>query len=227
MRMKTLNEAFTNYIESGIFHYLAEYNVPWDMQPEWLDLDYHANHSGRKTISPLVDSLLIGTELTISDRETLAGVIFGMYGGQWTRRWNVLTSTYNPIENYNMVENENTEASASSSQSSTGRVEHDGSDSTSGNALNKIYGFNATSGSNADETSTSNTTTYDTSDSSTQSASDSSNQSADRLLTRSGNIGVTTTQQMIESELQLRKHNFYADVFADIDKILTTGVYAL
>lgn len=44
-------------------------------------------------------------------------------------------------------------------------------------------------------------------------------------LTRSGNIGVTTTQQMAESELEYRKHLFFEMVFSDIDHILTLPVY--
>lgn len=42
---------------------------------------------------------------------------------------------------------------------------------------------------------------------------------------RHGNIGVTTNQQMIESEIELRKHNFFEIVFSDIDKYLTLSVY--
>lgn len=44
-------------------------------------------------------------------------------------------------------------------------------------------------------------------------------------LTRSGNIGVTTTQQMAESEIEYRKHLFFEMVFSDIDHILTLPVY--
>lgn len=40
-------------------------------------------------------------------------------------------------------------------------------------------------------------------------------------LTRSGNIGVTTSQQMLESEYQLRTKHFFDMVFEDVDKILT------
>lgn len=47
-----------------------------------------------------------------------------------------------------------------------------------------------------------------------------------RTLTRSGNIGVTTSQQMIESERELWKWNFiYNVVFPSIDKILTICTY--
>lgn len=47
-----------------------------------------------------------------------------------------------------------------------------------------------------------------------------------RELTRSGNIGVTTSQQMIESQRELYMwHFFYNIVFPDIDRILTLQVY--
>ena len=40
-------------------------------------------------------------------------------------------------------------------------------------------------------------------------------------LTRSGNIGVTTSQQMLESEYQLRTKHFFDMVFANVDDVLT------
>lgn len=44
-------------------------------------------------------------------------------------------------------------------------------------------------------------------------------------LTRSGNIGVTTSQQMIQSEIELWNWNFISDVFRDIASVLTLSVY--
>lgn len=44
-------------------------------------------------------------------------------------------------------------------------------------------------------------------------------------LTRSGNIGVTTTQQMAESEIEYRRHLYFEIVFFDIDKLLTIPIY--
>ena len=44
-------------------------------------------------------------------------------------------------------------------------------------------------------------------------------------LTRSGNIGTTTTQMMAESEIEYRKHLYFEMVFSDIDHILTLPVY--
>ena len=44
-------------------------------------------------------------------------------------------------------------------------------------------------------------------------------------LTRTGNIGVTTSQQMIESEIKLWDWNFIDNVFKDIAEILTLPIY--
>ena len=48
-----------------------------------------------------------------------------------------------------------------------------------------------------------------------------------RTLTRSGNIGVTTSQQMLESEIKLWEWNFYETVFKDVDTVLTVPKYNL
>lgn len=45
-------------------------------------------------------------------------------------------------------------------------------------------------------------------------------------LTRSGNIGVTSSQQMLQSEHDLWRWNFFNDVvFPDIDRVLTLMIY--
>ena len=52
------------------------------------------------------------------------------------------------------------------------------------------------------------------------------NGSQDRTLSRHGNIGVTTSQQMINSEIELWQWVFFNGVFKDIDKILTIQTYS-
>lgn len=47
----------------------------------------------------------------------------------------------------------------------------------------------------------------------------------ERTLERSGNIGITTTQQMAQSEIELRKWLYFESVFKDIDNILTLSIY--
>lgn len=47
-----------------------------------------------------------------------------------------------------------------------------------------------------------------------------------RELTRSGNIGVTTSQQMLESEIELRmNYNFYDIIYKNVDEVLALSVF--
>ena len=75
-----------------------------------------------------------------------------------------------------------------------------------------------------------NETTFNTTDTDTgtQTTLDGGSDTHTRnyTLTRSGNIGVTTSQQMIESERSLWVWNFFRNVvFPDIDRVLTIQVY--
>lgn len=76
------------------------------------------------------------------------------------------------------------------------------------NVNSKIYGFNSETGVNASDTNTNGSKLTNTAE-----------------LTRSGNIGVTTSQQMLESELKLRQWNFIDQMMADVDSILCLKVY--
>lgn len=105
-----------------------------------------------------------------------------------------------------------------------------------------IYGMDSSSPSPSDKTETSYTgtdevthtgtteVTYDTTDADTGTITDAESGTTktehDYVLTRSGNIGVTTSQQMAQSEIDLWKmFDFFKIVYADIDSILTLPVY--
>lgn len=55
----------------------------------------------------------------------------------------------------------------------------------------------------------------------------SDNKDTKRDLTREGNIGVTTSQQMIESELHLRMNKYFEIVFTDIDSLITLPLFSV
>ena len=57
----------------------------------------------------------------------------------------------------------------------------------------------------------------------TQSVED--NTRLDYEHSRTGNIGVTTSQQMLESELNIRAYRFFEKMFADIDSLIALRVY--
>lgn len=74
-------------------------------------------------------------------------------------------------------------------------------------------------------------TSYNVSDNETldlqhnKNGSESSTGKEDHTLHRHGNVGVTTNQQMITEEINLRKNFFFELVFSDIDKYLTLSIY--
>lgn len=110
------------------------------------------------------------------------------------------------------------------------------------NTANTVHGFNSSEGvptgeQTGTETGTNTEThtgteqrAYNLSDTDTGTQSDvdggSDTQIRNYELTRSGNIGVTTTQQMIESERALWAWNFFHNVvFPDLDRVLTIQIY--
>lgn len=88
--------------------------------------------------------------------------------------------------------------------------------------------YNNTTAETVDKT---DTTTYNIDDNETldlqhsRNGSESSTGKEDHTLHRHGNIGITTNQQMITEELELRKVNFYDILFRDVDRYLTLTIY--
>ena len=70
-----------------------------------------------------------------------------------------------------------------------------------------------------------NTETLNRTDATTYGKKDTASGKDTRTLTRSGNIGVTTSQMMLQSSLELWKWNFFCDIFKDVDSIFTLSVY--
>lgn len=216
----------------GIFSYLAQDDGGTPPQPVFtlisdfinqdnyliLDTDYEVGFSAEKVISPLLEKILVQSlsdlgysieefmDDSFNDYSSLipqimyygiGNILYQRFGEKWKRIYDAMMSTYNPIDNYNMEETRTPNLS-------TG---------VTANAESKtgVYGFNGTDAKNSatNDGNSSSTTTLTGTD----------------TLTRKGNIGVTTTQQMIEQELELRKHDFYRMIYMDIDSILCLKIY--
>lgn len=187
--------------DGGIFTYLDGFDVPWkndDISTE-LDLEYHGNISGDKIISPLVRRVCSETELTSEEKTILASTIYAIYHANWAKQWETMLFEYNPIENYHMVENMTDDETVKDYDHTI-------------NADSSTYGFNS---SNPVPTGEGSNTTTGT-----------DTETRNYELTRSGNIGVTTSQQMIESERNLWVWNFFEKVvFPDVNRVLTIPIY--
>lgn len=318
MKTNKLNDVFPNWLTGyGIFTFLDTYNVPWkeDNISHSLDIIYHGNISGKKPVSPLVESIRTGDSWSDTDRAILANTVFTLYGVNWAKQWVTLSEEYNPIENYSMVETmtddetvitygktttrtDNLSHGKTGTDTLTDNLTHGktGSDTRTDNLTHgktgtdtrtdnlsdvttpdlenetesSVYGFNSSSavptggelqtatGTNTvdhtgtqtmlyatSETNTgtqvtqyatsetdtgTETTQYNTTetDTGTQTDAETGSDSHKRnyKLERSGNIGVTTSQQMLQSERELWVWNFFNDVvFPDINKLLVLSVY--
>lgn len=230
-----LNDIFPDWLTTGgIFTLLSavkgeESELPWDMDANLLDMDYHGNHSGGKIISPLLYQLREADNGTISviHKAQLALLIYNKYIDNWTKRWNALQTEYNPLENYSMLENltdDDTTVTHGKTTTRTGSVEM--TPEAVMTVESSVYAYdNSNPSPDAKTVSTptgSNTTEYnDLTD--TEGGTTGTKHSYEK--TRSGNIGVTTSQQMLQAELEIRTYDYYLSVFEDIDKVLTIPVY--
>ena len=213
-----LEDVISNPLQA-IFYALQSFDVPWKSQDIniSLDSDYCICHSGKKITSPLVD-FFIDSETGKIDSTSmvlLANVIYTKYGVKWNRQWETMFFEYNPISNYDMVEvMEDDETvhefghSIAGTYSEDGTVENKKAGFNSSDYQKDTQGISESSGTQSNTESGSNTDTRN------------------YTLTRSGNIGVTTSQQMIESERQLWMWNFFdLVVYPDIDRVLTINMY--
>lgn len=192
--------------------------LPWTASNTLLDLDYIYRWSGEKTISPLLAHLQIEDqdELDTSGYETVAGIVWSMFGDNWVRKWDALNEDYAPLDNYNMVENED----YTLTDDSDTRVQGSASGNNSyTSASHNVYGYNSSAPVPASDDSANTSTNTDMN-------TDYNNERVmDRTLTRRGNIGVTTSQQMLQSELDLRAYRFFEEVYKDVDHVVALPIY--
>ncbi len=174
-----------------------------DVEP--LELDYLLNRQNRY-MSPLWERLYKAMNEDLEDtNEKIAAIIKMKFLYNWNKLAEAVFSDYNPIDNYNMVENRSTDLEEHTVTDNKETVE------------NKYAGFNSDEMKKVSETGT--TGNIDTTK--TDSGAKATNE-----LTRRGNIGVTTTAQMIEGEYKLRKKNIIDMIYKDIDSILFIDYYS-
>ena len=159
----------------------------------------------------------------------------------WDNIYKSLTADYNPINNYSMTESgedtrtntgtQNTSEERSGTETETPNLTNTATGEN--NSSGGLYGFNSaesvpsdtTHGTNTNTNTQSGTVNTDTSGTTSSLRTDDLTEKNVHTFERSGNIGVTTSQQMIESEIELRKKQFYNIVFHDIINYVCLHVY--
>lgn len=221
----------------GIFSYLAQTDGGTPPQPVFtlisdfinqdnyllLDTDYEVGISADKIISPLLEKILVQSlsdtgysiedfmEDSWNDYSTLipqilshygiGNILYQRFGVKWKKIYDSLVaSVYNPLENYNMEETRTPDLATGLTASAENK--------------SGVFGFNGTSAkdSTSNDGSSSSTTTLTGTDTTTKKGFQT-------------NYGVNGQQQLIEQELELRKHDFYRMIYMDIDSILCLKIY--
>ena len=198
MELKKINQIVDIFTDStaGIFNALESIasgeSFEWLENSEYLDIMYYVSHSGEKYASRFYLTML-EHEKTIID---IAHIVFTKFSDKWKRIYDAMMMEYNPINNYDMVENEKVNSKITS---------------TIG-VNNSTHGFGSPNAAPTDEGSSTTTT-------------EGSKDDNVRELTRSGNIGVTTSAQLLAGELEVRKNLFIEEVMKDIDSIMCLKIY--
>lgn len=266
--MLKLNDVYTDWVDSGLFSNMTspiwgnKYNNGHD-----LDIELFTRY-GNKLITPLLEHFLnTNNKVTGSNLTKLADLIEHRFREQWQHRYLLLSQSYNPLENYRMIEKETMPGSTvteslpnetlteslpgktitTSNPTETETLKPDNYIATSTTTA-KVQGYNSTDYVPSDQTENTTETTgtfatertwaddtevtesYDA-DKSIAKTYESDKMTVttyenDRELTRSGNIGVTTSQQMAQSEIDLwSNYNFIDGVLNDVASMLTLAVW--
>lgn len=194
-----------------------------DTMAKWLNTEYYLNHSGQKTISPLFRIL---REKGLTDAQTInriAGIVISKFTDKWNKLYSaVIDSDYEPLENYNMEQTETPNITRSRTQTQKTKIE---TETTNDKTDAKVYGFNSVNPVPSGETNRNGKVTVSGSDTDNVTTDDDT-ETGTRDLTRHGNIGVTTSQQMLQSEIELRNnYNFIDMLFRDVDSVMTLSIY--
>lgn len=227
MERKTIVEVIPNP-SNAIITALNAFNVPWKNNNYYVpdDMDYVLNHASTKIISRMVNILLDNDGvLTNNALAILANVIFKMFSRKWEREYATFDLEYNPISNYDMIEQMEESTEREYGDSSTRTDNLSSSVTNNGTIENEIQGFNSNDYQPSEKQTTTQTGTQSNTGTQGVSREGTDNNARNYTLTRSGNIGVTTSQQMIESERKLWEYDFIMSVYRDIDKVMTIEYY--
>lgn len=227
----TLNEAYSDYeTKGGVFSNIG--NLPWSsiMVDAQVDVLYFDTHSGERFSSKIITKR-VGDDgsLSSADRKTISTLVYARFRNQWGRLWATMNPNYEPLTNYKMTEDETGTHTDTRTPDLTRK--HTGTDkdegSTTLNTQNNLWGFNSESSIPSDmqdgTNTANNTNTRDLTD--TETGTDVTAGENTRKLTRTGNIGTNTFQNLLQQERNLWMYDFFEQVFKDVDSILTIPIY--
>ena len=206
------------------------------------------NEQGEREIDDTIINSVFSQGFDENQRYDYLSMLLFRYEYKWNKLIdNVYAQTYNPIENYDRQEDtslsyegsENVTRNVDSDRKVKGTTADTRNDTSSANSSSQknVFAFDSSEASPSDSDSGTTTATGTGSSNSTvdnsdtekrtetegHSFTDRKNVTASRIH---GNIGVTTSQQMLESEVALRnKYDFFNTVYEYIANTLLKPIY--
>lgn len=200
--------------------------APELLQPPIFNLPEELSH---EILDPLLLAETAELEILYPDPDTLGTVIKAWTTARapaWARMAQALEAEYNPIHNYDRAESWTESKTGSGQRSGTNDRSTTGTGSSSGSLVTDRAGYNSQAATNPAQR---NTSTGTDQSSGTQADEWTEDTSSEEAVTRqgnvSGNIGVTTSQQMIQSELELRKTDLYQTIIQEFKTMFCILVY--
>lgn len=200
------------------------------------------------TLDPLLLAETAELELLYPEPNTLKTVIYAWSMARnpaWAKILEALEAEYSPVENYdrseswtdtrNLADNHSGSENRQSAGQSAGTNTRQEASSSTGSDTESVVGYNETAWTNKDKHETTgglNSSSNGTDNLSTSNSENRTDQAADthtgtiqHTSRIHGNIGVTTAQQMITAELELRKMDVYNIIVKEFIKMFCLGVY--
>ena len=191
-----------------------------------LNEDYFFIHSADKYLSPFAQRLWEEmNEDEVLFFQTLVPILYNRFGVKWKKIYDALMTSYKPLENYSMEEEISYGKKNTHVNTEKVTTDIDGTNDVKTDSTNGIYGFNSNQSNPSNDVDGSSLNTIDNTEVVSRTGDITDTLSGKDTHKRSGNIGVTTSQQMLESEIKLRQYDFYNQIYDDIDSVLCLRIY--
>lgn len=240
-----LRDYFPNYLgENALFTKMSVIGAPWPNEVgQDMDDAYFTMYSGIKNPSEFV---LLHLDGETANALTIARILYGIYGDNWTRLWEANKTKYVPIDNYNVQEtitrHQTDDRVVDKTDDTTGTVDTTSTITygqqvdTTGDVNAYSYGFNSPEqvpttaqrevGTETNSGSDNNTDKTTSSDKQVGNTIDNDELTEDTQRTRTGNVGQNSYQELLRQEFDLWKWNFFMSVFEDVDRFLVLSVHS-
>ena len=189
--------------------------------------------------------------LVDSAKVAIAKIIIAKYARNWKRLWDTNVAAYSPIHNYDMYEERDLTTTEDETATTDGTLARSGTESTQYGRVETVghgrtneqmsykYGINTDTNDPKPSDKVTNTeggtttTTLSGTDTDTRNLTDTTDETRTKdndgteheEIHRYGNIGVTTTQKLLQEERQLWLWNYFDQIFSDLDKELALAFH--